>query len=83
MPRCQQENTADVLSRTQTQRIHLEHRCALLAQLQAIQECCLQGIKRLAVQGDSRRIQRLCTAEVEVCLWEGHLHRHLPILEVQ
>jgi hypothetical protein len=83
MPQRHQNHTADLLQRVEEEQKCIEHRCAFLAQLQAIQERHIQGIERLAVQEDSHCIQHLRTAEVQACLWEGHLRRQLPQLEVQ
>jgi hypothetical protein len=82
MPQQRQNHTADLLRRVEDEGKLIEHCCAFLAQLRAIQEHRIQGIERLVVQRDSCCIQCLRTAEVQECLCEGHLRHQLLCLEV-
>jgi hypothetical protein len=77
MPQQCQNHTANLLHCVEEECRRIKHRCALLAQLRAIQERHIHGIKRLIVQEDLCHIQRLSTAEVQACLWEGHLRHQL------
>jgi hypothetical protein len=73
MPQQCQNHTANLLHCMEEKRKRIKHRCAYLTHFQATQEHRIQGIERLAVQGDSRRRLVVILAGAVCYIWDFFL----------